>query len=324
MKVRLAVTLDTECDKGPEWRVRRPLAFRNVWEGVAERLQPLFERHGVKPTYLLSPEVLRDDRSIEMFRALDGRVELGTHLHAEFIEPRAAMDSDRTETFQGALPPFVEYEKLFHLTALFCRRFGRVPTSFRAGRYGLGPRTLRFLEALGYLVDSSVTPHAWWRGPKGGVSFLGAPDQPYHPARDDFRRPGEMRILEVPVTLVNRFWDRFPRALRRRIDPFRRLHGALLNVCGRRVRSDWLRPSFTDARSMLAATEYVVARTERPLLNMMFHSNEATAGMSPYNATEADVRRFLDELDLYLDALRARYEVEPIGLTEAAAAACIA
>lgn len=321
MRARLVVSLDTECDKGPKWRVRHPLRFGNVLEGVPRRLQPLFDRHGVRPTYLLSPEVLRDDACVALFRDLDGRAELGTHLHAEFIEPRASMDAERTDAFQGELPPFVEYEKLLNLTALFCKRFGRAPTSFRAGRYGLGRRTLRFLEQLGYLVDSSVTPHAWWRSEKGGVSHIGAPDQPYHPSRDDFRRPGGMRIVEAPVTLVSALWDLLPRALRRRIDPFRRWQGALLNAVGGPLRPAWLRPSFSDAQEMLRATDYLAKRTGDGdlFLCMMFHTNEATAGASPYHATDEEVERFLGQMDAYLDALRARYDVEPIGLSEAAA-----
>jgi hypothetical protein len=321
MRARLAISLDTECDKGPKWRVRRPLTFRNVVEGVPERLEPLFRRYGVRPTYLLSPEVLRDDRCVALFRDLEGTAELGTHLHAEFIEPRASMDAERTEAFQGELPPFVEYGKLLNLTALFCKRFGRAPTSFRAGRYGLGKRTLRFLEQLGYVVDSSVTPHAWWRSGTGGVSYLGAPDQPYHPAPDDFRRPGSMRILEAPVTLVSQWWDRVPRALRLRIDPFERWQGVLLGACRKPLRPAWLRPSFTDARTMLAATDYLARRAgDGPVfLCVMFHTNEATAGASPYHATGDEVDRFLSELAAYLDALHARFDVEPIGLSEAAA-----
>jgi hypothetical protein len=321
MRARLAVSLDTECDKGPKWLVHRPLRFRNVLEGVPERLQPLFDRHGVRPTYLLSPEVIRDDACAGLFRGLEGRAELGTHLHAEFIEPRAAMEAERTDAFQGDLPPLVEYEKLLNLTALFCKRFGRPPTSFRAGRYGLGARTLRFLEQLGYAVDSSVTPHAWWGSRGGGVSYLGAPDQPYHPSREDCRRPGDMRILEAPVTLVNAWWDLLPRAFRRRIDPFRRWQGALLSACRKPLRPAWLRPSFSDLDAMLRATDYLAKRAgEGPLfLCMMFHTNEATAGASPYHATEEEVDRFLRQLDAYLDALRARYDVEPIGLSEAAA-----
>jgi hypothetical protein len=321
MKARLAISLDTECDKGPQWRVRRPLAFRNVLEGVPERLEPVFERHGVRATYLLSPEVMRDDACVAIFREVGARAELGTHLHAEFIEPRASMDAERTEAFQGELPPFVEYGKLLNLTALFCKRFGRSPTSFRAGRYGLGRRTLRFLEQLGYLVDSSVTPHAWWRSGKGGVSYLGAPDQPYHPSRDDFRQPGAMRILEAPVTLVNPWWDLVPRAVRRRIDPFRRWQGALLGAWKEPLRPAWLRPSFTDAAEMLGATDYLAKRAgDGPLfLCMMFHTNEATAGASPYHADAAQVDRFLGQLEIYLDALRARFDVEPIGLSDAAA-----
>jgi hypothetical protein len=323
MKARLAITLDTECDKGAGWRVQKPLSFRNVVEGVPERIEPLLRRHGVHATYLLSPEVLRDDACAELFAGLNGGTELGTHLHAEFIEPRAQMDTDRTVTFQGELPPRVEFEKLLNLTALFVRRFGRAPTSFRAGRYGLGRHTLRFLEELGYLVDSSVTPHTWWRGASGGVSYLGAPDQPYHPSDDDVRRQGAMRIVEAPITLVDPAWDLVPSGLRRRINPFRFSHGLVLKACRGRRKPTWLRPSFANATAMLAATDYLARRAQGDLfLCVMFHTNEATAGAGPYNATDADVAKFLGELDAYLDALRARYDVEPIGLSEAAAAAC--
>jgi hypothetical protein len=130
-----------------------------------------------------------------------------------------------------------------------------------------------------------------------------------------------MRILEAPVTLVNPWWDLLPRALRRRIDPFRRWQGALLNACGRPLRPAWLRPSFTDAQAMLRATDYLARRAgDGPLfLCMMFHTNEATAGASPYHATPEQVERFLGQLESYLDALRGRYDVEPIGLSEAAA-----
>ena len=56
----LCVSIDTESDKGKGWRSRRPMSFEGITDGVVERLHPLFERFGAKPTYLLSPEVLRD------------------------------------------------------------------------------------------------------------------------------------------------------------------------------------------------------------------------------------------------------------------------
>src|SRR4051812_34520738 len=68
----LCVSIDTECDKGKGWRSRRPMSFEGVRDGVVKRLQPLFAERGAKPTYLLSPEVLRDPQCIETFRALEG------------------------------------------------------------------------------------------------------------------------------------------------------------------------------------------------------------------------------------------------------------
>jgi len=320
MKVDLVVSLDTECDKGRKWRLKRPLRFENVLEGVPRRLQPLFDRYGIRATYLLSPEILKDDACADAMRTLEGRAELGTHLHAEFIEPDPKPGADVTDAFQSEYPPEVERAKLRNLTRLFEARFGRAPTSFRAGRYAIGPHTLTFLEELGYAVDSSVTPHAWWLRRKNfGVNFMGAPDQPYHPSARDFRRRGAMRILEVPITLVNPFWERWPAALRRAVDPTRSWQSILLKALfRRRLRSTWLRPSLATADEMLAVTKHMDAKANgRPAtLCMMFHSNEATRGTSPYNLTEREVEDFLDRLDRYFERLFESADVRSIGLSE--------
>lgn len=321
MKIYLAITLDTECDKGKSWVVRQPLTFDNVLEGVPKRLQPLFDAHGIKATYLLSPEVLKDDACTSLFQGLQDRAELGTHLHSEFIGPQDAPETDNTHAFQSDYPPEVERVKLANFTGLFEARLGRAPTSFRAGRFGLSRHTLGFLEDLGYLVDSSVTPQMWWWRRRGeGVNFLGAPDQPYHPSARDFRKPGRMRLVEAPVTVINPFWDRVPWGLRRAINPIHRPQTILLRLLVRRhLRCTWLRPTYATAEEMLEVTEYVVRR-ERGcdvVLCMMFHSNEATAGASPYHATPEEVARFLDRIESYLVALFERYDAVSIGLTEA-------
>ena len=59
-RVVLCVSIDCECDKGPGWRTRRPLTYEGVIVGIRERLHPLFRSFGARPTYLLSPELLRD------------------------------------------------------------------------------------------------------------------------------------------------------------------------------------------------------------------------------------------------------------------------
>src|SRR5689334_12820740 len=125
MEIYLAVTIDTECDKGPEWRVQQPIGYRSVLEGVPQRLQPLFNRFGAKPTYLLSPEMIEHDGSVRILKQLGTTVELGTHLHGEFIEPnRPRMDSiTMTADVQRQYLPELERTKLENLTKLFESQF---------------------------------------------------------------------------------------------------------------------------------------------------------------------------------------------------------
>ena len=98
-RVVLCVSIDCECDKGPKWRSQRPARFVGIREGIGRRLDPLFRAHGAKPTYLISPEVLRDAASVELLRALAPRSELGAHLHGEYAEP-GAHEPDVTAAFQ--------------------------------------------------------------------------------------------------------------------------------------------------------------------------------------------------------------------------------
>jgi len=318
--VKLIVSLDTECDKGPAWKVRQPLSFLNIVEGIPDRLQPLFEKYGIKPTYLLSPEILKDDACVEIFRSLEGRAELGTHLHAEFIDPYPDWSTDNTNAFQSDFPPKIEFQKLKNLTELFENKIGRAPTSFRAGRFGMSNYTLGFLEELGYKVDSSVTPYTWWWRRKGeGINFLGAPDQPYHPSRNDCRKHGDMQILEVPITLTNPFWEKVPVAILLAINPINRLQTIFLNIVFKdHLRSKWLRPTYSTAKEMLAITKHQYHKTKgiRSVICMMFHSNEATPSMSPYNLTETQVNSFLERLNAYFEILFSRFDVQSAGLSD--------
>jgi len=246
--------------------------------------------------------------------------ELGTHLHSEFIEPEADFGSNHARSFQADFAPETEFRKLENLTGLFERAFGFAPKSFRAGRFGLSRYTLEFLEKLGYTVDSSVTPYMWWWRRRGeGVNFLGAPNQPYHPSRDDFRKPGHMKILEVPVTLINHFWEKFPLAWLRAINPINRLQTVALNkLVGPRLKCLWLRPTYSTAQEMMALTEHLCRQVghDRVLLCMMFHSNECTASLSPYNSSAGEVSLFLGRLRDYFLTLFSAYDVQSIGLSE--------
>jgi len=309
-----------ECDKGPHWAIRKPLSFLNIIEGIPHKLQPIIDEFSLKTTYLLSPEVLANSECLKLFQSLQNQNELAAHMHGEFVEPLANWNADRTDAFQIDFSPLIEYQKIHSLTELFEKKLGFRPTSFRAGRFGLSRYTLRFLDKLGYFVDSSVTPFTWWWRRKGkGVNFLGAPYQPYFPSFNDFRKRGKMKILEVPIGIVNPFWAKWPSPILRRINPLNRIQTILLSTfLGKRIKSIWLRPTFSTVHQMIFVTHWIIksVRSRTPILNMMFHSNEIMAGMSPYNQSEDEVKNFLKKLREYFTFLLSKFEVQSIALSE--------
>jgi len=279
-EVYLTVSIDTECDHDVNWVRANPLTFHSINHGLPNVLQPAFESVSAVPTYLLTVEVMEDEESARTLQSLAGRFELGTHLHAAFIEPEkkhhdyAGVDSP---DFQCRYAPEIEYQKLANLTALFEQRFGYRPTSFRAGRYGANGDSINALEKLGYLVDTSVTPYLRWQEPEAQVDFRRAPEQPYFPAAGQIAVPGAERpILEVPVTMKPRFL-RGPR---------------------------WFRPWFSSVDQMKRIVRYQLARHRQQrvaVLNMMFHSMEVIPGATPYPQSEDDVKRYVDDMVQVLD-----------------------
>jgi hypothetical protein len=302
-RVFLTVTIDCECDKGTGWHSQKPLRFAGVLEGMGARLQPLFRARSAKPTYLLSPEVMRDPGSVDLLRTLQGDAELGTHLHGEYAEPDA-FEPDVTRAFQREYPYEVERAKLLYITDLFRRAFGREPRSFRAGRFGIGPHTIGILDSLGYRVDSSVTPNVDWSGAGApGLCFRGAPTQPYRPDPKRPERAGSSCVLEVPVTI--------------------RRH-ALAPFVGGLAPPQWLRPTRGTAKGLVAIARAEIAaaarsdRSHQPtVLNAMLHNVEVVANASPYARNDTAARAILARLDALL-AFAQTENIPVVGLADIA------
>jgi hypothetical protein len=87
-------------------------------------------------------------------------------------------------------------------TTLIREVCGRPPTHFRAPNFSVDGKTIEIVGRLGYRIDSSVLPgryvRRWRLIPL--VDHRGAPIDPYTPDTAEFLRPGQSRILEVPVT----------------------------------------------------------------------------------------------------------------------------
>jgi len=87
-------------------------------------------------------------------------------------------------------------------TAAIEKAGGTMPRMFRAANFSISGPALEHLSRGGYILDSSVIPgrHARrWRL-FTIYDYRGALSKPYRPSLDDFRRPGSLPILEIPVT----------------------------------------------------------------------------------------------------------------------------
>jgi hypothetical protein len=69
---------------------------------------------------------------------------------------------------------------------------------------------------------------------------------------------------------------------------------------------------------MFSVSKYLYKKCDENyvVLCMMFHSNELSADMSPYNKTDLEVKNYLDKMREYFNKLFNYYDVKSIGLSE--------
>jgi hypothetical protein len=299
----LIVTVDTE-EEGLWSGVYRRSG--NTVENIrgVERFQGVCERYGVRPSYLVDTPVAEDDRAVAILKALQdcGRCEVGAHLHPWCAPPFEEEVSARN-SFLLNLSPDLQREKLRRLTDLIGERFGRRPTSFRAGRYGLDLAGARILSQLGYVVDSSVIAFSDFSG-EGGPDFSRAPTAPYFLAGGDLVTPYPSGfLLEVPISVgFNRCSFRFAQRLRSLASSplLKKLRVAgVLDRLGivRRIKFS---PEQSDAASLCRLADVYLQRSA-PCLVLMLHSSSLVVGFSPYAPDAPSLERLYRDFELALE-----------------------
>ncbi len=293
----LLVGIDTEGDNQWDLRAREAQAFENIY--ALPQLHARFERHGVRPTYVVTYPVATDRRSIEILRflMLRGNCEIGAHHHAWETPPFALEDAAR-HPYASSLSLDQFEAQLSALTGAIAHATGARPITYRSGRFGFSPDHVAALEREAYLVESSVAP-LFNEAHKGGPDFVEAPLKPYFLAYDSAVRPGTSGVLEVPCSAAlhrdvpRRLAWMYARA------PFPYQTRRVLRKLGI-ARLQWIRPSYSSLEDMKALARRLAGRGE-PVLNMLFHSSEAIVGGSPYNRTPAELDAFFDRLERFLE-----------------------
>jgi len=197
------VTIDVEEDN---WGFEgSDFAVENV--RMLPRLQKVFDRYGLKPTYLASYPVVSCNWAASILSDIlsQNKCEIGAHLHPWNTPPFEEDINERNSMLKN-LPYDLQVAKFKVLTEKMVSVFGHKPLSFRAGRWGLGPETVKALIACGYLVDCSVTPTMSWLHYGNGPEYTNTTTEPYWLSAYGKNNECNGSILEVPATIGFNRW----------------------------------------------------------------------------------------------------------------------
>jgi hypothetical protein len=208
-------------------------------------------------------------------------------------------------SFAGNLPRELERAKLQRLVAAIEDHLGVRPTSFTAGRYGVGASTQGLLEELGFRIDSSVRPYTEYLD-QGGPDFRHCGARPYWVGPD-------RHLLELPRTvglcgLLARDTSGLFDLLQSR--PARRLRLSGLLARARLLERIALTPEGLSAAELRRLASAMVGAGHRVFV-MSYHSPSLVPGNTPYVTTARELAAFLDRLDDFLDFFLGELGGEP-------------
>jgi hypothetical protein len=260
------------------------------------RTQRILEHYGIKPHYAVDFPVASQEQAYRPLREWleNGRCDIGAHLHP-WVNPPDEEELSARNSFPGNLPEQLEREKLRRLTETIAMNFGRRPTVYRAGRYGIGPATGGALEELGYHIDTSIVPLTDF-GDVAGPDFSSATTDPFW-----FGPCGN--VLEVPLTvgwcgLLRHKGDALQAALMSSLGLRFHLPGVFARLgLFERIRLTPEGASFVELKRL---TDTLMASGNRLFL-LSYHSPSVVPGNTPYVRDEAELQQFLGVIDRYCE-----------------------
>lgn len=254
-----------------------------------------FAERGVGITYLVDHPIASSRIAVETLSELlrDGRSAIGAQLHP-WVTPPFDEPVSNHNSFAGNLPPDLERAKIAELTQVITDAFGAPPLVYRAGRYGIGHDTTKYLNALGYRIDSSVRARYDYSS-AGGPDFTAMPNGAFRHADG---------LIELPLTSVftGRLGNRGDWLYARlRSIPLATSIAARTGLLSRVA----LTPEDMPLPDVLEAIRVAAGEGVR-LLNFSFHSPTVAPGYTKFVRDAADLAAFHRWWDAVLDLLDRR------------------
>jgi glycosyltransferase involved in cell wall biosynthesis len=291
----ITVVIDTEADfdwHGPFLRDgHETTSIRHQ-----QRTQRLFDRFGIKPTYLIDYPIATDPEACSILKSFldEGRADVVIQLHPWTNPPFDELLSARN-SYPSNLPRALQQAKIERLIEAVQRHLGLEPKVFKAGRYGFNDDTALLLEQQGLEIDTSVVPFTDFR-PVHGPNFGTAPHRPFW--------FGQRRaLLELPMT--RNLCGLLGRGLGRAILPLIQSRpGTACHLPGLFARSGLLdrltlTPEGMALDELKQLTSTLLQRGER-IFTFVFHSPSVASGNTPYVQNEAELQAFLTRIERYL------------------------
>lgn len=278
--MKFIITVDTEADN--QWEADGNICVENL--SFLPRFHNLSKRYNYKPSYLVTYEVVENNKSNILRTWQDNdEAEVGAHLHPWTTPP--IKPNEPLHSFPSELEEDVLEEKIITLTNAIKNKFGINPISFRAGRWGFNNQVAKILIKYGYKVDCSVTPYINWQNviKKGNVelapNFSSIGPQSYIIDNE---------LLELPMTVLY---------TRRGMPTILTKTSSLYPVFMRKyVQSifglKWLRIYQNTTIDELKSVILTAQRLKLPYIQFMVHSSELMPGGSKYFKNEESVERF--------------------------------
>ncbi len=284
----LTVVVDTEAEFDWTRPFSRSLTAVHAM-AAQERLQELFDGHGLRPIYVVDYAVASQPEGYEPLRRILARrgCAIGAHLHP-WINPPFEETLSEANSYGGNLTAELEERKLRTLVVAIESAFKIRPLFFKAGRYGLGPNTFDILARLGFAVDFSILPSANLGSRGGGPDFRQADSGNY--------RAGSFDILSVPMTRaqIGVLASSLRGVLNSRIAAGLRLPGILSRLC--LANTVTLTPEGVTAKEQIDLIRFMTRRGHRNFV-MHYHSPSLVPGNTPYVRTTADLRVFIHRVE---------------------------
>jgi hypothetical protein len=316
MAATLIVSVDTEEEF--DWSkagTSRQWSLRHL-SGIP-RFQDLCDEFGIRPTYLIDYPIATSDEALALLGEIQrrGGCEIGAHIHP-WVNPPYNEELCPRNTYLCNLPLSLQAEKVAELTRAVHTAFGRVPTSFKAGRYGLDFAFASSLAQMGYTVDSSVIAFTNFAHDDGPDFGRFGPEAFWLTGSGNGDRSSG--LLEIPCTVgftrrPFEWWAGAYRYLSHKY--FRHLHPiGILQRLGV-VRKIVLSPELSSGQD-LTSLMTVIARDPNPLLNVTLHSPSLQAGHTPFVRTTDDLERLFASLRLAFEWAIERLGAQCLTLSE--------